>query len=252
MKGYIHSIESGGTVDGPGLRYVVFLQGCPLRCLYCHNPDTWQTGVGKEISVEDILIGYRKKKAFYQNGGITVTGGEPLLQIDFVTELFKACKEEGIHTCLDSSGITFTKSNKKFDELFKYTDLVLLDLKHIDDKKHQELTSKSNKNILDFALYLSDKNISIWVRHVVVPGLNDDEDSLFKLGQFIGKLKNVKALDVLPYHTMGVVKYEKLGIAYPLDGVKAMSQDGAVLARNIILKGIKDMRRRLQDEVRSN
>lgn len=245
MEGYVHSIESCGTVDGPGLRLVVFLQGCPMRCLYCHNPDTWQVNTGMKMSIEDILNEYEKKKNFYTNGGITLTGGEPLLQMDFVTELFKVCHEKGIHTCLDTSGVTFNPENtEKFDELMKHTSLVMLDIKHIDPEEHIKLTKKKNDNILAFAKYLSDKEIPVWIRHVVVPGITQNDEYLFKLGEFIGGLKNVKALDVLPYHVMGVNKYESMGLEYPLEGVEPLSTAEAVKARNVIIKGMKATRKK--------
>ncbi len=243
MLGNIHSIETFGTVDGPGIRYVIFFQGCPLRCKYCHNPDTWQIQATNQKSVDDILNDYSSYEAYLKDGGITCTGGEPLLQIDFVIELFKKAKERGIHTCVDTSGITFSKDNintlKKFNELIKYCDLFLLDIKHIDDSEHKKLTGASNANILEFAKYLSDNNKDMWIRHVVVPGITYNENYLYKLGYFLGGLKNVKALDVLPYHTMGVNKYKTLGITYPLEGVKALPANDAAKARNIILKGLK-------------
>lgn len=238
MKGYIHSIESFGTVDGPGIRFVVFMQGCPMRCLYCHNPDTWNMQNGKQVSVDEIISEFEKCRNFTK-GGITVTGGEPLLQIDFVTELFKVVKAMGVHTCIDTSGIVFERDNKKFDTLMEYTDLVLLDIKHINNEKHQTLTGQSNDKILDFARYLDEKSVPVWIRHVIVPNITDDENFLFELGEFIGTLNNVKALDVLPYHTMGKVKYEKLNIPYPLEGVEPMDKQGAIKARKIILDGIR-------------
>ena len=240
MEGNIHSIETFGTVDGPGVRLVVFTQGCPMRCLYCHNPDTWEVNAGKKITIDEILSEYNKNKSFYKTGGITVTGGEPLLQIDFVTELFKRAKAENIHTCLDTSGITFTENNTaKFDTLMEYTDLVMLDIKHIDPQEHIKLTGNKQDNIIAFAKYLDEKNVDLWIRHVVVPGITDNEEYLYKLGLFIGKLKNVKALDVLPYHNMGEVKYKKLGIDYPLKGVEPMSKEKALECKKMILKGIK-------------
>lgn len=240
MEGKIHSIETFGTVDGPGVRLVVFTQGCPMRCLYCHNPDTWEVNAGKKITIDEILSEYNKNKSFYKTGGITVTGGEPLLQIDFVTELFKRAKAENIHTCLDTSGITFTENNTaKFDTLMEYTDLVMLDIKHIDPQEHIKLTGNKQDNIIAFAKYLDEKNVDLWIRHVVVPGITDNEEYLYKLGLFIGKLKNVKALDVLPYHNMGEVKYKKLGIDYPLKGVEPMSKEKALECKKMILKGIK-------------
>lgn len=246
MQGRIHSFETFGTVDGPGTRFVVFVQGCPMRCLYCHNPDTWRTDGGKLVSVEEIMHEFDKKKEFYRKGGITVTGGEPLMQIDFVTELFEACKKKNIHTCLDSSGIMFNEANpqwmEKFDRLVKVTDLVMLDIKHIDDEEHKKLTSHSNKNILAFAKYLDQKKVETWIRHVVVPGITFKEEYLTRLGAFMAELHNIKALDVLPYHTMGIVKYENLGMDYPLKGVEPLSKADAVKAREIVLKEFKRCR----------
>lgn len=246
MKGYVHSTESFGSVDGPGLRYVVFTQGCPMRCKYCHNPDTWEVNKGSQMSVEEILTAYDKNRPFYKNGGITVTGGEPLLQIDFVTELFEAAKAENIHTCLDTSGITFNSENdeliKKFDRLMQSTDLVMLDIKHIDPNEHLELTKQSNAQILKFAEYLEAKDVPLWIRHVVVPTITDNEKYLFDLGYFIGGLKNLKALDVLPYHTMGKSKYEQLGMDYPLKDLPELSQEDAIKAKKVILDGIRKRR----------
>lgn len=243
MTGYIHSKESFGTVDGPGIRYVLFMQGCPMRCLYCHNPDTWEVNAGTLITTDEILNEYRKNSSFYTNGGITVTGGEPLLQIDFVTELFQKAKAEGIHTCIDTSGITFNPNKtEKFDELVKYTDLVMLDIKHIDPKKHNALTGHGNENILAFAKYLEEKKTPLWIRHIIVEGITDSPEDLVRLGEFIGTLGNLKALDVLPYHTMGVGKYEEMGIPYPLKELKALPLSEAVKAKEYILSGIKKVR----------
>ena len=242
ILGKIHSIETCGTVDGPGIRFVIFTQGCPMRCLYCHNPDTWQYETDKLISVDEILKQYDGVKEFCK-GGITVTGGEPLVQIDFVTELFKQAQEKDIHTALDTSGILFNNENTtKIDELLKYTSLVLLDIKHIDVEEHKKLTKHSNKNILEFAKYLSEKNIPTWIRHVVVPDINDKETYLTQLGKFLGKLKNIKALDVLPYHDMAIPKYENLGIEYSLKDTPSLSKEEAIRARDIIIKSIKETR----------
>jgi pyruvate formate lyase activating enzyme len=246
VKGLVHSTESFGTVDGPGIRFVIFLQGCPMRCLYCHNPDTWEMGAGKEMSVRDIIDEYRKNRAFYTNGGITVTGGEPLIQLDFVTALFKEAKDYGIHTAIDTSGITYNESPEylaRLDELMRYTDLVLLDVKHIDNEQHKMLTGHGNEKIIAFAKYIDKKGIPIWARHVVVEGYTDQEDEHYRLGLFLGTLKSLKALDVLAYHTMGVKKYEELGIPYPLDGVKPTSQEKKNAARAKILEGIRDARK---------
>ena len=206
MDGYIHSLESFGTVDGPGVRFVIFCQGCPMRCKYCHNPDTWEPGKGMRMSPEELIAEYARNKAFYAHGGITVTGGEPLLQIDFLLELFALAKAQGIHTCIDTSGATYRKGesayNQKLDRLMAMTDLIMLDIKHIDGIAHRKLTGLPNEGILAFARYLEKKNIPLWIRHVVVPGITDDEGALSRLGAFIGGLRNLKALDVLPYHWM--------------------------------------------------
>lgn len=245
MTGKVHSVESFGTVDGPGIRYVIFMQGCPLRCLYCHNPDTWDISAGREITVEEILVEYNKNRDFYSKGGITVTGGEPLLQIDFLIELFKEAKKQEIHTCIDTSGITFNPNNtEKIDTLLKYTDLVMLDIKHINDNEHIKLTGKSNENILQFAKHLEKLKKPVWIRHIIVEGITDSPEYLEELGRFIGSLKNLAALDVLPYHTMGVNKYKELGIPYALEGVPALPLKEAVKAKQHILKGIYEVKKR--------
>ena len=242
MTGKIHSVESFGTVDGPGIRYVLFMQGCPMRCLYCHNPDTWDLLNGREITVEEVLSEYNKNRDFYAKGGITVTGGEPLLQVDFLTELFKAAKQENIHTCIDTSGITF--NSDKIDKLLQYTDLVMLDIKHIDNDEHIKLTGKSNKNILQFAKHLEALRKPVWIRHIIVENITDNPEHLKELGHFIGSLKNLAALDVLPYHTMGVNKYKELGIPYALEGVPALPLKDAVKAKQHILNGIYEVKKR--------
>ena len=220
-KGRIHSLESFGTVDGPGTRFVVFVQGCPMRCAYCHNPDTWAMTGGTMMEPAEIIEQYERNRPFYKDGGLTVTGGEPLMQIDFLIDLFTLAKEKDIHTCIDTSGIAFKPGNtaliEKLDKLMTLTNLVMLDIKHIDPEKHKELTQQPNDGILAFAAYLNEKQIPMWIRHVVVPGITDDDEYLYKLGQFIGKFTNLKALDVLPYHTMGEKKYENAyAIATPL------------------------------------
>lgn len=239
ILGNIHSLESCGTVDGPGIRFVVFTQGCPLRCRYCHNPDSWTTDTNQKFSVGQILEKYEGVKEFCK-GGITVTGGEPLMQMDFVTALFKTAKERGIHTALDTSGVLFNRDNTaKIDELLKYTDLVLLDIKHIDNEEHKKLTGLPNVNILDFARYLSEIDKPVWIRHVVVPGITFNEHYLRELGKFLKQLKNIKALDVLPYHDMAVSKYENLGIEYSLKGVAPLTKQEALQARGFILEGFR-------------
>jgi len=234
VKGKIHSIESMGTVDGPNIRFVVFFQGCPLRCLYCHNPDTWETRAGELLTADEIYKKYESVKEFTK-GGITATGGEPLLQLDFLIELFKLFKKNNVHTCLDTSGFLFDNSDKYF-ELIKYTDLVLLDLKAIDPNLHKKLTGADNKNILNFAKFLSDNNIPIWVRNVVAVGLTDNESDLKALGRFMAKLKNVQALDILPYHNMAIKKYEEMNLDYKLKNVQPTTKEEAIKARDIILE----------------
>ncbi len=240
MNGNIHSFDTFGTVDGPGIRFVIFLQGCPLRCLYCHNPDTWETGVGSVMSVDEVIDKFNNTSEFTK-GGITVTGGEPLLQIDFVTELFKRAKSEGIHTTLDTSGVTFNmKDIARFDELMSVTDLVLLDIKHIDKKVHALLTGVDNEPILQFAQYLSDINKDVWIRHVIIKNHTLDDEYLFRLGLFLTKLKNIKALDFIPYHRMGENKYKELNLAYPLEGVPATSNEQVAYALKQVMIGIKE------------
>lgn len=252
MDGFIHSLESFGTVDGPGIRFVIFCQGCPMRCQYCHNPDTWNFGQGQRMSAQAIMDEFRKNRMFYANGGITVTGGEPLLQIDFLLELFHLAKQEGIHTCIDTSGITYrpevSEYNRKLDQLMSLTDLVMLDLKHMDPQKHQTLTGQSNAGILAFARYLDTKRIPLWIRHVLVPGITSDEKQLVQLGRFMASLSNVTSLDVLPYHTMGLSKYENLGLAYPLPDVAPATKDEALHARNIILTSYRHYRQNTKKE----
>ena len=240
MQGYIHSVDSFGTVDGPGIRLVIFFQGCPMRCLYCHNPDTWEVHSGKKMTAQELLAMYEHNRAFYQNGGITATGGEPMLQLEFLTELFTLAHQKNIHTCLDTSGICFNpECSENYDSLLSVTDLVMLDIKHIDDEKHQALTGHSNRNILAFAEYLSKKNIPLWIRHVIVPEWTDSREEQTRLGYFLGGLKTLKALDVLPYHDMGKAKYQALGIPYPLENTKPVDKETAVQAREQILKGLK-------------
>ena len=246
ILGNIHSVESCGTVDGPGIRFVVFTQGCPMRCQYCHNPDTWEFKDNQKVTADEILAQYDGVKEFC-TGGITVTGGEPMCQMDFVTELFKKAQAKGINTALDTSGVMFKPDNKeKLDELLKYTSVVLLDIKHIDDDEHKKLTGHSNKNILAFAKYLSEIKKPMWVRHVVVPGITFKEEYLTRLGEFLGTLQNIVALDVLPYHDMAIPKYENLKIDYPLKGVPPLSHDEALKARNIILKAYKEQKQKLK------
>ena len=245
MEGKIHSVFAGGTVDGPGIRFVIFVKGCPLRCKYCHNPDTWTFDNSIKYTPEEIVNEALKYKGYFKTGGgVTISGGEPLLQIDFVIEVFKLLKKNNVHSALDTSGIIFDDSNlelmNKFDELIKYTDLVLLDIKHIDNNEHIKLTGKSNENILKFAKYLSDNNIHMWIRHVLVPTITLNDEYLIKTKEFIDTLKTVDKIEVLPYHTMGIVKYEQLGIPYRLKGANAPLKEEVKRAK-ILLGVIKDV-----------
>ncbi|MCD8024384.1 MAG: pyruvate formate lyase-activating protein [Candidatus Gastranaerophilales bacterium] len=239
MNGFIHSIETCGTVDGPGVRFVVFMQGCPLRCKYCHNPDTQETGSGRKISTDEILAQYKSVREFAK-GGITLSGGEPLMQLEFAIELFKKAKQLKIHTALDTSGAVFSRGKiSKFNELIKYTDLVLLDIKHIDNIEHKKLTNAGNENILDFARYLSENNVPVLIRHVLVRGLTDKKSDLENLGAFMAELKNVHSFEVLPYHNMAIPKYEALKRDYPLKNIAPATENEVKTAQNIILSGYK-------------
>lgn len=240
MTGRIHSIETFGAVDGPGLRFVVFFQGCPMRCAYCHNPDTWDVNGGTEMTVDEIYKKFERNKAFYEKGGVTASGGEPMMQIEFLTELFTRFHNEGVHTCLDTSGIMFTGENEKTDKLLAVTDLIMFDIKRFDREGHKELTGHYNDGILAFAKYLSDRNKKMWVRFVCVPGLTDADDELKEYGKFLSNLKTLEALDVLPYHTMGVKKYEALNIPYRLEGLNPATSEYASDKKTIILSAMKN------------
>lgn len=238
LLGRVHSVETFGSVDGPGIRFLIFLKGCSMRCRYCHNPDTWDPETDDLRTADELLTQAMRYRSYWgREGGITVSGGEALLQIDFLTELFRKAKAKGIHTCLDTSGQPFTRREpffSKFAELMKYTDLLLFDLKQIDDAKHRELTGRTNRNILDCARYLSDIGKPIWVRHVLVPGVTDNDDDLHALRAFIDTLQNVKRVEVLPYHAMGTYKWEQLGIPYTLKDVSAPSEERVRNAEHIL------------------
>lgn len=242
MLGKIHSIESFGAVDGPGIRYIFFLHGCPLRCQFCHNPDTWGSNKFMEMSSDEAIEKALRYKTYWgDTGGITVSGGEPLVQIDFLIELFKKAKEHDINTCIDTSGGCFNRNEpffSKFNELMRYTDLLMVDIKHIDNEQHKILTGVGNENILDMIKYLNDINKPIWIRHVLVPMRNDYDEYLIRLNNFIKSLNNVKKVEVLPYHTLGVFKWEQLGIPYKLEGINPPSQERIDNAN--ILLNVKD------------
>ena len=234
----VHSIESFGSVDGPGIRFVIFLKGCTMRCQYCHNPDTWSRAGGQLRSVDDVLAQAQRYQSYWgEIGGITVSGGESLLQIHSLTELFRKAKSLGINTCLDTSAQPFSRDSSSFpafEELMKYTDLILLDIKHIDSDAHKQLTGWRNENILDCARYLSDIGKPVWIRHVLIPGINDDDESLRNLRAFIDTLRNVERVDVLPYHALGVYKWEQLGIPYALTEVKSPTEESVRHAQRIL------------------
>jgi pyruvate formate lyase activating enzyme len=236
-KGKVHSFETFGTVDGPGIRFIVFLKGCPLRCKYCHNRDAWSAEGAKEYTVEQVLTEIRKYRNFIDSsrGGITVSGGEPLIQPDFVRELFEKCKEEGIHTAVDTSGYVEIED---VNEVMEYTDLVLLDLKHADAKKHVELTGVENARIKRFAQYLSDINKPVWIRYVLVPGYTDAEEDLMEAHKYLAQFKNIEKIEVLPYHMMGKVKWQNLNCEYPLEGVRSPTKDETRKALSIITTGM--------------
>ena len=222
MKGRIHSIESMGLVDGPGIRTVVFLQGCKLRCLSCHNPDTWLMGGGNQVEASDLVKKIRRYRPYFEKsgGGVTFSGGEPLLQPEFLLESLKLCKEMGIHTALDTAGYGFDE----YDEILKYTDLVLFDLKHEDPKQYLFVTGLKEDKSLRFLEAVQRAGTKLWVRHVVVPGITDSEDHIRNLAKKIRSLKNVEKVELLPYHTMGENKYEVMNMKYKLDGVEPMDR----------------------------
>ncbi len=240
-KGYIHSTETFGSVDGPGVRFIIFVSGCPMRCQFCHNPDTWNMSAGQEYTADELLKTALRYRSYWKNGGgITVSGGEPLLQIDFLIDLFKKAKEAGVHTTIDTSGAPFTREEPffgKFEELMKYTDLLLLDIKHIDDEQHKILTGHSNQNILDMARYLSDTGKPVWIRHVLVPERSDKDEYLMRLNEFIQTLSNVEKVEVLPYHTLGAYKWKELGMEYPLEGIDPPTKERIENANRILHKG---------------
>ncbi len=238
VQGYIHSFETFGSVDGPGVRFVIFMQGCPMRCLYCHNPDTWKMKVGDVMDADSIVRKALRYRSYWgKDGGITVSGGEALSQITFITELFKKFKAEGVHTTLDTSAGPYRDSPEYielFDELMKYTDLVLLDLKHSDSKEHKKLTGIGNENIIACAKHLNELNKDVWIRHVLLPGITDSEKQLKDLRAIIDKLPNVKKVEILPYHSLGVHKYESLGIEYKLKDLESPSQESIDIACKIL------------------
>lgn len=238
----VHSLESFGSADGPGVRYVIFLSGCHMRCQFCHNPDTWDLRAGREYTVSELIQTALRYRSYWgSEGGITVSGGEPLLQIDFLLELFSEAKKKDIHTTLDTSGNPFTREEpffSKWKELMEVTDLVMLDIKHIDEEGHRILTGQSGENIKEMARLMSDLGQPMWIRHVLVPERNDKDEYLHALAAFIRELRTVERVEVLPYHTLGVFKWENLGVPYPLEGIDPPSPERVAHAKQIL--GIGD------------
>ncbi|MFW2492033.1 pyruvate formate-lyase-activating protein [Clostridium chromiireducens] len=223
LKGNVHSIESMGLVDGPGIRVVVFLQGCALRCKYCHNPDTWSASGGEEYTPEELVKKIERFKTYFASsgGGVTFSGGEPLRQPEFLLETLKLCNSKGINTCIDTAGYGFGN----YDEILKYTDLVLFDIKHFTPEGYKNVTLMNIDESLKFLEAMKRNNTKMWIRHVVVPGLTDDIEHLKELKKYIDKIPNVEKVELLPYHLLGANKYEVLGLKYPLENVEAADKE---------------------------
>lgn len=238
LKGIVHSTESFGAADGPGVRFIVFLKGCNMRCKYCHNPDTWAGKTFESMTADELIKKALRFKSYWgKEGGITVSGGEPLLQIDFLIELLKKAKENGIHTTIDTAGQPFTRDGEffdKFNELMKYTDLVMLDIKEINNERHKALTGNTNENILDMAKYLSEIGKPMWIRYVLVPENSDFDEDLEILSEFIGTLKTVEKTEILPYHTLGKFKWEQLGLPYELENIDPPTAERVENAKKIL------------------
>lgn len=238
MQGRIHSVESFGSADGPGVRYLIFLQGCPMRCAYCHNPDTWATNKGELMGADELLDKAENYRSYWgPEGGITVSGGEALAQIDFVLELFQKAKARGINTCIDTSLAPFTRDEAfftTFNQLLEVTDLIMADIKHIDPEVHKRLTGRSNENILDCLRYLAEVGQPVWIRQVLVEGYTDSDEYLAKTREFIASLNNVERVEVLPYHTLGTFKWDELGLTYSLKGVEPPSAERVAKAQAIL------------------
>ena len=235
QSGRVHSVQTFGTVDGPGIRYVVFLQGCRLKCKYCHNRDLWHDGNDSQLmTVDEIIEDVLKYKSYYDSsgGGVTVTGGEPLLQTPFVTELLRRCQEEGLHTAVDTAAAVI-KCDKAFDDLLEVTDLFLLDIKHMDNKMHHELTGASNRKALKVAKYLSEKGIDTWIRHVIIPGYTFNDDSARSVAEFVSTLSTVKKVELLPFHQMGAEKWLEMEEEYELDDITALTNEDIIPIREI-------------------
>jgi pyruvate formate lyase activating enzyme len=232
VRGKIHSIETMGTVDGPGIRYVIFMQGCPLRCIFCHNRDAWDPSGGKEMTVDELILDIKKYTSFmeFSGGGVTATGGEPTLQPEFITELFSRVKEMGLNTAMDTSGFVDIPKVKKLLDL---TDLILLSIKHIQEERHKEITGVGTQKILTFLDHMREIGKPVWIRYVIIPGYTDDEDDIHTLAQKLQEYNNIELVDILPYHTLGVYKWEAMGLEYPLKGVSAPDKEAVEKAKDI-------------------
>lgn len=241
VNGRIHSIETLGLVDGPGIRVVVFMQGCKLRCAYCHNPDTWNTTGGQEITTVELIKKVKRYKAYFKNsgGGVTLSGGDPLLQPEFAADFFRRCKEEGIHTALDTSGYGLGE----YDEILKYTDLVILDIKHIEENGHKSLTGQGRHGFFQFLDAVKENNKKLWIRHVVVPGITDTREHIIKLAEYINTIPNVEKVELLPYHTYGVDKYRAMNIPYRLEGTPPMDPEKMKELNGVLQANLKRKRR---------
>lgn len=234
LIGRVHSFETFGAVDGPGIRFVIFMQGCSLQCKYCQNRDTWETNAGNQYSAEELLNKILKYKNYFlaSGGGVTVSGGEPLLQYKFLIELFTLLKKENIHTAIDTSGnVDLTDDMKKLIDL---TDLFLLDIKCINDEICKKLTGVSNKKELAFAKYLSSINKPTWIRQVIVPTITDRTEDLLALKDFLSTLTNVEKIELLPYHDLGKSKWIKLGLKYELENIRVANNNDIEYAKRIL------------------
>lgn len=235
IKGRIHSIETFGTVDGPGIRYILFMQGCQLKCRYCHNRDTWDVNSGREITPKEVIDDVMRYKSFYDasGGGLTISGGEATIQSDFVKEVFKLAKEKNIHTCLDTSGFV---DLEKIEKILEYTDLVLLDIKHMVMEKSIWLTGASSEKAIALAKHLNNLKIPVWIRHVLVPSITDSEENLVKMAKFLLTLDNIERFEFLPYHTMGIHKWEEMDVQYTLSDIRPANNDDIERAKSIFIK----------------
>jgi pyruvate formate lyase activating enzyme len=232
-SGYIHSIETMGLVDGPNIRIVIFMQGCPLRCAFCHNPDTWKSISKLKMSATEVVDEIRKYRPYIEmGGGVTFSGGEPLLQSKFLLDMLKLCRKAGIHTCIDTSGTGYSK--KYLNEILKYTDLVILDIKAIDPKNYKKITKRTIDMFKYFVEQLNSSETKVWLRSVIIPTINDNEEYILKLKEYIKQFKNVEKIELLPYHTMGIEKYKKLKLRYGLNGIDAMNKEKCLELEKIL------------------